>query len=1198
MITRPLLLLTVCGLSLPLASCSSTPQTSEPASVRAAGAIAEPQRRLEALAEIETLAPTRVPGSAEALARSIDPAWPGALPPGSAEFRRASRPLEQVLLDSPVGRPVSEIEPPSPADRAAAASAYTRGRAARLDDDAPAAVALLEEAVELDPGSARLWEELGESRLATDDRFGAVDALTMAAELGSTNPRVMLTLASDAAARSDSDEVARWAGAAWNTPDIEQDPVHRVLAGAMLGSALLDRGDLLAGAEALSDAARTLDAHPPTPNDPAELTRLRLRRAELGFRLGDAWAALGQPTRAAEAYAQANRGDGREPLAITQRTIAALVASGRPANAALRLIDHTRAWRGDLGQEEGHWLRGLGADDRVGPPLRAVLTETVRDASIPLTARAQVLRMLVRGASDPGAGADAINDHPEAVAGPGAIADALSRVIPTQRTMMATRSVAAHPSLARAWAGPLVRVLDNPLGEAERMIRSRDSGERALGMALLLELDRADLAGPVVTLAPDSGADPFLAAALAGAGGHWDRVDPWLDAARAAATADPAHRSDLFNALLACQRLPEAAELANAIEADPDATPEELLNAADLALAQGDFETALGRLDRAAAIDPFDERLWERRLGLRTGESPLADEAEAMRLGRELSERRPRSPLFGMLRARELAGQGQLLEACDAIMNVNAREPARDLGLVLLMQGVLAAQQQELGDRVAAVTEWANRRAEALPGSVPLAQARAQLLLGANDNERAYELLDDAFNRIGHPELARNLENVLNQRLARPDESVAHALDRLAGPQGVNASLERAEVGVAAQRWPLVIESARAALPPGGEMAEQQLGRWFIVVFELVRNAEPAGLTEETLALLDHAARAGVPMPEELVRGQMLLLARTGETDRLMAFVAEEPLGPDSGLIAVQALLGADRTREALSLLGDLATDGQGVYEDLLGEWVRLVGSLGTVDDLRAMLAQLDTAGDLSDAARSVREQFAPGDLPGEPTPARDRADIAYIAALIAGFLDREPESEAMHRLALAEDPTHAWAANDLGYGLADRDAQLDEAESLLIMAFETLPEETSVIDSLGWVRYKLGVLEDETDPDGTVTRAGALTLLLRAAQTEDGRENATILEHLGDTQWRLGDREAALASWSAAERALRRQARELAATEQPNTRQADQINERIRAVRRRLSDAESDREPGVATIPGQDRPPPPTDAPGEPISE
>lgn len=1185
---RPAALLSAAGLCLAGGACSTTPPDATPASVRAAASIESPKRRLEALAEIEAVGATTRPNLHE-VAAIIDPGLPQRLVPGSAEFRRAARPLDQILADVAIEAPVSEIQVPSVEDRTRAARNYTRARQALLEERPEAAATLMEEAVRLDPGAPRLWQELGEARLSAGDRAGGIDALTMAAELGSADPRVSLTLASDAASRADEEDVTRWAGAAWTRSGDEGAP-ERIIAGTMLGSALLERGDLFAGAEVLAGALRAADQRVPQPGEPVELVRLRARRAELGYRLGDAWFALGQPARAAEAYDAARRGLTRPPVPLTQRSIAANTAAGRPAAAALEMLDHTAQRLGDLGPEEQAWLRGLGQIDRVGPALTDALRSLSDADTAGPTARRQLRRMLVRAVPDPAetlrrVTADASLSRDSHVA-----ADALRSVVPEQRTRMACDVIRRDPAAASAWAATLVRLTAAPLTEARALIADRDPARRALGLAMASALERPDLARAAIAQDPADlpGADPLVVARLAGLSGLWDRADVWLIAARTAAAADPSRMDELYSVLLTCQRVSEAGTLATAFAADPSPTVDRLMAAAEFALLGGDFERTLVLLERASTIDPFDERVWERRINLRAGETPVADSDATLRLGREISERRPRGDLFTVLRARDLAGAGMFREACEAIISVNQRDPTRDTGMQVLAQAAAASIEQ--GDRETAskVRAWLEHRLDGSPGSVTVALAVAQIMLAQDEAEAAFELVDDAAARVGHPELARNAESLLAQRLDRADEALTRALDRLAAPQGVAGSLERAETALLGQRWSVALGAAGDALPPDAELTRPQTGRWNNIAFGLIRSADGAERSEGVVALLDEAARRGLELPEELVRGQLLLLARTGDSDRLRSFVAEEVLGPDSGLIAVQALLGADRIGEALALLGSIAITEDGVYEDTLAEWARLTGAVGDVADARSMIERLDAAGHTAEAATSLLDQFSPAPMPGEPTPARDRANIAYTTALVATVLERADVAETMYRLALEYDPAHAWAANDLGYAIADRDGPLDQAEPLLEMAHAVLPDESSTTDSLGWLRYKQGVLEDETDADGHVTRAGALTLLLRASQLEDGRENPTILEHLGDTLWRLGRGEEATQAWISAEQFLRRQARELAAAAQPNARRADRINTQIRDLRRRLSDVEADRPPAVAHSPGLDPPPPP----------
>jgi len=86
---------------------------------------------------------------------------------------------------------------------------------------------------------------------------------------------------------------------------------------------------------------------------------------------------------------------------------------------------------------------------------------------------------------------------------------------------------------------------------------------------------------------------------------------------------------------------------------------------------------------------------------------------------------------------------------------------------------------------------------------------------------------------------------------------------------------------------------------------------------------------------------------------------------------------------------------------------------------------------------------------------------------------------------------------------------NALGYLLTDQfDQRHEEARGYIQRALAMNPESAAIIDSMGWVLFKLG------DYDG------ALEYLERAWRLEQDPE---IAAHLVDVRWALGEREAAL---------------------------------------------------------------------------
>ena len=105
-------------------------------------------------------------------------------------------------------------------------------------------------------------------------------------------------------------------------------------------------------------------------------------------------------------------------------------------------------------------------------------------------------------------------------------------------------------------------------------------------------------------------------------------------------------------------------------------------------------------------------------------------------------------------------------------------------------------------------------------------------------------------------------------------------------------------------------------------------------------------------------------------------------------------------------------------------------------------------------------------------------------------------------------------RRLLEDRPADPVVQNALGYTLADRNRQLDEAEALVAAALAQMPDSAAVLDSMGWVRYRQGRPKE------------ALPYLERARSLGSDVE---IDLHLGEVQWALGDRDAARRTWQQA---------------------------------------------------------------------
>lgn len=128
--------------------------------------------------------------------------------------------------------------------------------------------------------------------------------------------------------------------------------------------------------------------------------------------------------------------------------------------------------------------------------------------------------------------------------------------------------------------------------------------------------------------------------------------------------------------------------------------------------------------------------------------------------------------------------------------------------------------------------------------------------------------------------------------------------------------------------------------------------------------------------------------------------------------------------------------------------------------------------------------------------------------------DILYARALVAEKLDNIAMAERDLRLVLRLDPKNAHALNALGYTLADRTGRHKEAFRLIRRALALKPNDPFILDSMGWVHYRMGKLKD------------AEAYLRRALKI---RWDAEISAHLGEVLWVKGDRQAARRVWRTA---------------------------------------------------------------------
>jgi tetratricopeptide (TPR) repeat protein len=128
--------------------------------------------------------------------------------------------------------------------------------------------------------------------------------------------------------------------------------------------------------------------------------------------------------------------------------------------------------------------------------------------------------------------------------------------------------------------------------------------------------------------------------------------------------------------------------------------------------------------------------------------------------------------------------------------------------------------------------------------------------------------------------------------------------------------------------------------------------------------------------------------------------------------------------------------------------------------------------------------------------------------------DLLYARSLVAEKLGMLDVTEHDLREILKHDPKNVNALNALGYTLTDRTTRFQEALELLNQAIALKPDDAYIMDSMGWLQYRLG------------NYAEAVKYLRRAL---DMRNDAEIAAHLGEVLWVMGNHRDAESVWNSA---------------------------------------------------------------------
>lgn len=247
-------------------------------------------------------------------------------------------------------------------------------------------------------------------------------------------------------------------------------------------------------------------------------------------------------------------------------------------------------------------------------------------------------------------------------------------------------------------------------------------------------------------------------------------------------------------------------------------------------------------------------------------------------------------------------------------------------------------------------------------------------------------------------------------------------------------------------------------------------------------------------------AQLALHLRPDFVEARLLLGEVYQDQDRPLKAIAEygkipqeNPLAWSVRLRMAEEMMDLDQVEEALATLDGLAQSRPERYEPLFRK-----GNL-----LRMEERFEEAAGAYSDALDRIA------------APERRHWPLLYFRGIAYEQSDQWPKAEADFLAALDLEPDQPLVMNYLAYSWVEQKENLDRAQEMLRRAVDLRPSDGYIVDSLGWVYYRLGKFEL------------AVEELERAVELRP--QDPTINDHLGDAYWQVGRQREARFQWQRA---------------------------------------------------------------------
>ena len=446
------------------------------------------------------------------------------------------------------------------------------------------------------------------------------------------------------------------------------------------------------------------------------------------------------------------------------------------------------------------------------------------------------------------------------------------------------------------------------------------------------------------------------------------------------------------------------------------------------------------------------------------------------------------------------AGAAQRMLDRSQALGVSAHDLAMARGQLALLRGDRAAAERQFRSVLASgnVEEWKTFAASLVVARDTALAGRVLEDVAAPDklpaDESVWVALSQLGEHLGRHAFARKLADAAVQRF--------NDTDAIAWAASLRISTGDRAGALALYRKGLAAHPRNTALRLGYATLLADAGKYDDALQLLARGPQTSATWSARVAI---AARA----------------KNEGALRQLYAGLRHAPASQqlDNAFLLGQLAELLHHDDEALKWYGQVDPDSQHAFDAQLRSAV-LLDKAGQREQAHALAAQLQQDyADEPDSLRTAYELDAQmyaqdgkhadaidtynrglAALPDDPALIYDRgieeANAGNTDAALGDF-----------RKVLAQNPDNVEAMNALGFTLADTDRDLPEATDLLRKALAAKPHAAEIMDSWGWLQYRLGNLGQ------------AETYLQRAwGQQQD----PDIGVHLGEVLWKLGRHDSA----------------------------------------------------------------------------